>query len=80
MTCLTEENFGGESPALAGNLRFLLGLTVMIFGLILGFFYGGQGHGLGFLLMFASPFIILTDKRKKFDVKNLTQLEFGARK
>lgn len=65
MNCLTERDIVSETPALAGSIRFLLGLTVMILGLMVGFFYDGQGHGLGFLLMFASPFIILTDKREE---------------
>lgn len=65
MNCLTERNIISESPALAGTIRFLAGLIVMMLGLYLGFFYSGQGNGVGFLLMFASPFIILTDKGKE---------------
>lgn len=65
MNYLTERNIIGESPALAGSLRFLAGLIIMMLGLYLGFFHEGQGNGVGFLMMFASPFIILTDKREE---------------
>jgi hypothetical protein len=62
MNCIAEKNIVSDIPAPAGNLRFLLGLTVLICGLILGLFYNGQGQGLGFLLVIASPFIFLKDK------------------
>lgn len=64
MNCITEKNIVSASPALAGTLRFFLGLTVMVFGLFLGLFYEWQGQGLGFILLLASPFIVLTDQKK----------------
>jgi hypothetical protein len=53
-----------DSPAYAGNNRFLLGLLVMIAGLYAILFSDFQGHGFGFFLIFASPFIIFKDEIK----------------
>lgn len=64
MNCMTETNEGYDAMALAGTLRFLIGLMVLVFGLYVGFFYEGGGQSLGLLLLFATPFIILKNEKK----------------
>jgi predicted metal-binding membrane protein len=51
------------SPALAGRVRLILGLTMMIAGLYFGLFTALPGHGLGLLFFIVSPFVFLTDKK-----------------
>lgn len=51
------------APVLAGNLRFLFGLLVMFAGLYVGTLSHITGHGLGFLMVLSSPFILLTDRK-----------------
>ena len=60
----TEVNGIIDSPALAGTLRLILGLTMMIGGLYFGLFTEMPGQGLGLLCFIASPFIFLTDKKR----------------
>lgn len=52
-----------DSPALAGNVRLILGLAMMIAGLYFGLFTEMPGQGLGLLSLIASPFVFLTDKK-----------------
>jgi hypothetical protein len=52
-----------DSPALAGPVRLILGLTMMIAGLYFGLFTEMPGHGLGLLFFIVSPFVFLTDKK-----------------
>ncbi|MEP7037700.1 MAG: hypothetical protein ABI891_05110 [Acidobacteriota bacterium] len=65
MTCCAENNFekykNYDTPSIAGNTRFMLGVTLTFIGLYIALFSGIQGHGLGFLLVFFSPFVIFTD-------------------
>ncbi len=60
----TNENL--TSPALAGRIRLILGLTMMIAGLYFGLFTDVTGHGLGLLLFIVSPLVFLTDKKRAF--------------
>ena len=53
-----------NSPALAGRVRLVLGLTMMIAGLYFGLFTEMPGHGLGLLAGIVSPFVFLTDKKR----------------
>lgn len=50
-----------EEPVFAGTYRFLLGLAIMFAGLYIAVLSDFQGHGLGFFLIFASPFVIFKD-------------------
>lgn len=52
-----------DAPAFAGTFRFLLGLAVMLVGAYLVTLTEIKGHGLGFLLIFASPFLIMKDDK-----------------
>lgn len=54
----------GSSPQLAGRVRLILGLTMMIAGLYFGLFTSITGHGLGLMLFLVSPFVFLTDKKR----------------
>jgi hypothetical protein len=51
-----------EVPELAGTVRFLIGLLMMVVGLYIGFFLEGKSTGLALLFFLASPFIMLKDK------------------
>ena len=62
--CATEMKGNGNSPALAGQVRLILGLTMMIAGLYFGLFTNMPGHGLGLMLFLVSPFVFLTDKQR----------------
>ena len=53
-----------NSPELAGRIRLVLGLTMMITGLYFGLFTEMPGQGLGLLSFIASPFVFLTDKKR----------------
>lgn len=70
MTCCVEDYKNYEvlkihksydTPVLAGNFRFLLGLFLAIAGFYVGLFTEMQGHGLGLLLFIGSPFVIFKD-------------------
>lgn len=67
MTCFAENNFERhkkyDTPTIAGNARFLLGVMLTFIGLYIALFSGIQGHGLGFLLVFGAPFVIFTDNK-----------------
>jgi hypothetical protein len=58
-----EINGYANSPELAGPVRLILGLTMMIAGLYFGLFTAQSGQGLGLLSFIASPFVFLTDKK-----------------
>lgn len=60
----TEMKGNVNSPALAGRIRLILGLTMMIGGLYFGLFTEMPGQGLGLLCFIASPFVFLTDKKR----------------
>ena len=60
----TETNGYAHSPELAGKVRLILGLTMMIAGLYVGLFTEAAGHGLGLLFFIVSPFVFLTDKER----------------
>ena len=60
----TEVNGHANSPELAGPVRLILGLTMMIAGLYFGLFTEVTGHGLGLLFFIVSPFVFLTDKKR----------------
>ena len=51
-------------PTLAGPVRLILGMTMMIAGLYFGLFTEIPGHGLGLLFFIVSPLVILTDKKR----------------
>lgn len=55
-----------NSPELAGPVRLILGLTMMIAGLYIGLFTEMPGQGLGLLSFIVSPFVFLTDKKRTF--------------
>ena len=59
-----ETNGYAHSPELAGRIRLVLGLTMMIAGLYFGLFTAMPGHGLGLLFFIVSPFVFLTDKKQ----------------
>ncbi len=61
MNCQVEEYKSYNAPTFAGKLRFLLGLTLIFAGLYLATLTEIKGHGLGFLMILASPFLILKD-------------------
>ena len=60
-----------DVPVFAGNFRFLLGLAMALAGLYVATLSDIHGHGLGLLLVIASPFMIFKDDKKQFDVTNL---------
>ncbi len=55
-----EKNY--DTFALAGTFRFLLGLILVFVGLYISTLADIQGHGLGLLLVLASPFVIFKDE------------------
>jgi hypothetical protein len=55
-----------DSPALAGRVGLIFGLTMMIGGLYFGLFTDMPGHGLGLLCFIASPFVFLTDNKRTY--------------
>ena len=59
----TEMNERLNSPALAGRVRMITGLTMMIAGLYFGLFTALPGHGLGLFFFIVSPFVFLTDEK-----------------
>lgn len=59
----TEMNVNADSPALAGTVRLILGLTMMIAGLYFGLSTKMPGQGLGLLSFIVSPFVFLTDAK-----------------
>ncbi len=60
----TEMKGNVNSPALAGRVRLILGMAMMIGGLYFGLFTDMPGHGLGLLFFIVSPFVFLTDKKR----------------
>ncbi len=64
MSYATETARLRNSPALAGTVRVILGLTMMIAGLYFGLFTEMPGHGLGLLSFIVSPLVFLTDKKR----------------
>lgn len=56
-----DENY--DLPVLAGIFRVLMGLTALFVGLFIALFSDVQGHGLGLLLVFGSPFVLLKDNK-----------------
>lgn len=66
MSCQVENNKSYNVPVVAGNFRVLLGLLLAFAGLYISFFTDFYGHGLGFLLITASPFVLLTDDKRIF--------------
>ena len=63
MNCCIEAEKSYKVPVLAGTFRFLSGLAVLLAGIYLATFSNIQGHGLGLLLIFGSPFVILKDDK-----------------
>lgn len=63
MNCKAEYQKNYKEPVVAGNLRILLGLLMILAGLYVAAVSNLPGNGLGFLLMLASPFVILKDKK-----------------
>ena len=59
----TEMRGNANSPELAGRVRLILGLTMMIAGLYFGLFTDMPGHGLGLMFFIVSPLVFLTDKK-----------------
>jgi hypothetical protein len=64
MNYTTEIKRGTTSPVLAGTVRIILGLAIMIAGLYFWLFLDGKADGLGLLFLLSSPFVILTDKQE----------------
>ena len=60
----TQMNGNINSPALAGRIRLILGLTMMVAGLYFGLFTALPGHGLGLMAFIVSPLVFLTDKKR----------------
>lgn len=63
MNCQVEEYKSYSNPTFAGSFRLLIGMILMFIGIYLAIFTDIQGHGLGFLLIFASPFLVLKDAK-----------------
>ena len=67
MSCCAENDFENyksyDVPVFAGTFRFLLGLILMLAGLYVAMLTDVRGHGLGFLLVFGSPFLIFKDEK-----------------
>lgn len=57
-----------NSLTLAGRVRLILGLAMMIAGLYFALFTDMPGHGLGLLCFLVSPFVFLTDKNELFSI------------
>lgn len=65
MNCQVENYKSYDTPVFAGTFRFLLGVTMIFAGLYIGTLSDIQGHALGLLLVFGSPFVILTDDKSR---------------
>ena len=63
MNCQVENYKSYDVPVPAGNFRLLFGLLLAFAGLYIATLSDIQGHGLGLLLVIASPFMILKDKK-----------------
>lgn len=63
MNCIAETIKNHETQIFTEGFRILFGITLMLVGLYIGAFTDFQGHGLGFLLIFGSPFILLSDEK-----------------
>ena len=64
MNYATEMKRETNSPALAGTVRIILGMVMLIAGLYIWLFLGGKAEGLGLMFLIGSPFLILTDKQE----------------
>lgn len=53
-------------PRFVEKFRIILGFLMMFAGLYFGLFTAGASEGLGFLAVMASPFVMVTDKKKNF--------------
>ncbi len=62
MTCQMEGYKSYETPVFAGTFRVLSGLAAIIIGLAIAVLTDFKGHGLGWLLIFAAPFVFFKDK------------------
>jgi len=60
---VTEMKGNANYPELAGRVRLILGLTMMIAGLYFGLFTDMPGHGLGLMFFIVSPLVFLIDKK-----------------
>lgn len=63
MNCNVEVERSYSAPVLAGTFRFMLGIVLMSVGLYAAVLSNFQGHILGLLLVFGSPFVILKDDK-----------------
>ncbi len=63
MNCQVENYKSYDVPTVAGNFRVLLGLLLAFTGIYIAALTDVQGHGLALLLVIASPFVILKDKK-----------------
>jgi hypothetical protein len=63
MSCSAEVQKSYAEPVLAGTFRFFLGLGLLFAGLYTATLSDLQGHGLGLLLVFGSPFVIFKDDK-----------------
>lgn len=75
----TETARKSNAFALAGTVRLVLGVKMMIAGLYFWLFDGGNAEGLGLLFLISSPFVILTDKKAdESPVFGLNKAESGG--
>lgn len=63
MNCNIEVERNYSEFTVAGTFRFLLGLALFFAGLYSVALSDFQGHGLGFFLVFAAPFIVFKDDK-----------------
>ena len=56
-----QKNYGAPVPADA--YRILLGLIMLFAGLYIVTLSDFKGHGLGFLIVFGAPFVMLKDNK-----------------
>jgi hypothetical protein len=56
-----QKNYG--APVLTETYRILLGLIMLFAGLYIAAFSDFKGHGLGFLILFGAPFVMLKDNK-----------------
>lgn len=63
MSCKAEYQKSYNEPVAAENWRILIGLLMIFAGLYVAAVSNLPGNGLGFLLIFASPFIMLKDNK-----------------
>ncbi|HEX8250153.1 MAG TPA: hypothetical protein VF599_18410 [Pyrinomonadaceae bacterium] len=63
MSCSAEVQKSYATPVFAGTFRFFLGLALLFTGLFTATLSDIQGHGLGLLLVFGTPFVIFKDDK-----------------